>query len=232
MSQTEFQPFEDAPAGATAVRGYLHAPAGPSPKALVLTHGAGANCQSPLLVALAGAFCKAGFWVLRCDLPFRQLRPQGPPRGAAEQDQQGLRRAVEVIRRRLPGPVFLGGHSYGGRQASMLAASEPGLVEALLLLAYPLHPPKNPTQLRTAHFPTLRTPALFVHGNRDGFGSIDEMDAAREQIPGPTQLLPVEQAGHELITARNCSDLPDTIATAFARFLSSLNYRGAQVRPS
>jgi uncharacterized protein len=104
----------------------------------------------------------------------------------------------------------------------MLAASEPGLVAALLLLAYPLHPPRNPTQLRTAHFPTLRTPALFVHGSRDGFGSLEEIDAAREQIPASTQLLSVEHAGHELITARNRADLPDAIAAGFARFVSTL----------
>jgi uncharacterized protein len=222
MSQTEFQPFEDAPPGVIPVRGYLHAPREPSDQGLVLTHGAGANCQSPLLVALAAAFSKAGFWVLRCDLPFRQLQPHGPPRGAAEHDQQGLRRAVEAFKRRLHGPVFLGGHSYGGRQGSMLAASEPGLVGALLLLAYPLHPPRNPTQLRTAHFPTLRTPALFVHGSRDGFGTLEEIDVAREQIPASTQLLSVEHAGHELITARNCADLPDAIAAGFARFVSTV----------
>jgi len=222
MSQTELQSFEDAPAGAVPVRGYLHAPADPSNEGLVLTHGAGANCQSALLVALAAAFCKIGFWVLRCDLPFRQLQPHGPPRGTAERDQQGLSRAVAAIRRRLSGRVFLGGHSYGGRQGSMLAASEPGLVEGLLLLAYPLHPPKHPTQLRTAHFLALRTPALFVHGTRDGFGTIEEIDAARELIPAPTQLLAVEHAGHELLTAANRTDLPSATATAFARFISTL----------
>jgi predicted alpha/beta-hydrolase family hydrolase len=74
--------------------------------------------------------------------------------------------------------VTLGGHSYGGRQASLLAAEAPNLVEALLLLSYPLHPPKKPGQWRTAHFPKLQTPALFVSGTKDEFGTVDELRSA------------------------------------------------------
>ncbi len=196
MTKPEFRPLEDAPSGEAPVRGYLHVPENSSKDGLVLTHGAGSNCESPLLVALATAFCECGFTVLRCDLPFRQLRPHGPPqRGSAERDRQGLRRTIEAIRKRVPGRVFLGGHSYGGRQASMLAASEPGLADALLLLSYPLHPPKEPANLRTAHFPDIRIPALFVHGTRDGFGTIDEMNAALKLIPARTRLLPVAERG-------------------------------------
>jgi predicted alpha/beta-hydrolase family hydrolase len=99
------------------------------------------------------------------------------------------------------GRVFLGGHSYGGRQATMLAASEPGLVTGLLLMSYPLHPPRKPEQLRTQHFPNLRTPALFVHGARDPFGSENEMEKARKLIPARTQLLAIDGAGHDLKTA-------------------------------
>lgn len=221
MIDSPIQAFEDAPAGKVPLRGYLHAPAKPSGDALVLTHGAGSNCNAPLLVALAQAFSEAGVAVLRCDLPFRQLRPHGPPRGDAERDQQGLRRAVERIREQAAGRIFLGGHSYGGRQASILAASEPGLADALLLLSYPLHPPKKPAQLRTAHFPSLRTAALFVHATRDGFGTLDEMTAALRLISARTQLLRVDSAGHELITAGNRATLPYAIASALASFVKS-----------
>src|ERR1700679_4317367 len=90
------------------VRGFLHTPANPGGDCLVLTHGAGANCNSPLLVALATAFCDSGWTVLRCDLPFRQLRPHGPPpRGSAERDQQGLRSAIASVRKQTSGRVFL-----------------------------------------------------------------------------------------------------------------------------
>jgi uncharacterized protein len=219
MSASEILPFEHGSPDEPSVRGFLHTPIAPSGKGLVLTHGAGANCQSPLLIALAAEFCSAGLTVLRCDLPFRQLRPHGPPpRGSAEADQQGLRAAVTSLRKLVPGGVFIGGHSYGGRQSTMLAASEPGLVDGLLLLSYPLHPPKRPTELRTAHFPSLRTAGLFVRGSRDGFSSPDEMTLALRLITARTELLPIEGAGHELMTKRNRSDLPRMIAEAFALF--------------
>lgn len=180
------------------VRGFLHRPDGDASAALVLAHGAGSNCSAPLLVAVAEAFSCGGIAVLRCDLPFRQVRPHGPPFGNGAKDRAGLRRAVEALREIVPGRIFLGGHSYGGRQGSMLAAEDAALTDGLLLLSYPLHPPDKPEQLRTAHLPKLRTPALFVHGGRDPFGSLDEMQSARHLIPTPTELLTVESAGHDL----------------------------------
>jgi len=181
------------------LRGFLHCPANPNEKALVLTHGAGSNCQASLLVALAEAFAGAGFTVLRCDLPFRQERPFGPPHpGNAARDREGLKHAIEAMRKRVSGQVFLGGHSYGGRQGTMLCADEPGLADGLLLLSYPLHPPRKPEQLRTQHFPRLQTPALFVHGTRDPFATIAEMESALKLIPAKRSLLPVEGAGHDL----------------------------------
>lgn len=214
-------PFHDSSAD-PPVRGFLHEPAGSSPSAaLVLTHGAGANCEAPLLVALAEAFSAAGLAVLRCDLPFRQLRPHGPPFNSAKQDQAGLRAAVESLRRTLaPARIYLGGHSYGGRQATMLAAAQPDVTDALLLLSYPLHPPRKPEQLRTQHFPQLRTPALFVHGARDPFGSPDELTAALALIPSRTQWIPIAAAGHELLTKTNRATLPRQIVETFFAFVA------------
>jgi len=202
-----------------AVRGLLHTPASPAGNALVLTHGAGADCRSRLLAAAADAFTKNGLMVLCCNLPFRQKRPHGPPfPGGAAQDRAGLRRAVEILRERVAGKVFLGGHSYGGRQATMLAAEEPELVAGLLLFSYPLHPPRKPAELRTAHLPRLTTPALFVHGSRDPFGSLAEMSAALQLIPAQTKLLPVEAAGHELIRGTNSEQLMPAMVSAFQSF--------------
>jgi predicted alpha/beta-hydrolase family hydrolase len=218
MNTQNCQEFLDLSISEAPVRGFLH-PSGRGADCLILTHGAGSNCQSPLLTALADAFWNSGLMVLRCDLPFRQSRPQGPPpRGSAARDQEGLRAAVASMRRRTAGKVFLGGHSYGGRQGSMLAADQPGLVEGLLLLSYPLHPPKLPLELRTKHFPFLQTPTLFVHGTQDGFGSIEEMEAALKLIPARTELLPVSGAGHELVTKRNRGELPQETVRRFVSF--------------
>ena len=206
-----------------SVRGFLHRSSDAGAACLVLTHGAGANCQSPLLTSLADAFWSSGVTVLRCDLPFRQARPHGPPpRGSAEKDQDGLRAAVAFMRGQSSGPMFLGGHSYGGRQASMLAAAHPGLVDGLLLLSYPLHPPRQPAQLRAEHFPMLRIPTLFVHGSRDGFGTITEMEAALRLVPAQTELLPISDAGHELMTRRNREELITQVTSRFLSFLHTI----------
>src|ERR1700690_2539777 len=186
------------------VRGWVHCPHNPRGDALILTHGAGSNCAAPLLVALAEIFCGHGYTVLRCDLPFRQERRFGPPfPGNADRDRAGLRNAVTAMRKSMDGKseggkIFLGGHSYGGRQATMLCAEEHDLVSGLLLLSYPLHPPGKPEQRRTQHLPNLRTPCLFVHGTRDPFGSIDEIEKAMLLIPAKDELMTVEGAGHDL----------------------------------
>jgi predicted alpha/beta-hydrolase family hydrolase len=219
------EPFVARAEGMPDVRGVLHRATASSGDALVLTHGAGASAGSPLLVALAEAFAAEGVTVLRCDLPFRQARATGPPapRGAGT-DRDGLRHAVAVLRATTPGRVFLGGHSYGGRQATMLGAADPSLVAGLLLLAYPLHPPTRPGEVRTAHFPALRTPALFVHGTTDPFGSIEELTAALKLIPATTRLLAVPNAGHDLgrgaraITPGRA--FAETVVTAFRDVLA------------
>jgi predicted alpha/beta-hydrolase family hydrolase len=185
------------------VRGFLHRPEGPVQRGLVLTHGAGGNCAAPLLVAAAEMFAAAGICVLRCDLPFRQRRPKGPPSPAgAAADRAGLRAAVTVMRGLVPAPVWLGGQSYGGRQATLLAAEDCGVADGLLLFSYPLHPPGKPGRPRSEHFPRLRVPALFIHGTADPFGSIAELREAVRLIPAPARVIPVDGAGHDLRRGR------------------------------
>jgi predicted alpha/beta-hydrolase family hydrolase len=184
------------------IQGTLHTPASHNGNAILLTHGAGSNSNAPLLVALAGAFSAAGFLVLRYDLPFRHAASKGPLNDAQQaRDRAGILRAVESVRRMAPGKLVAGGHSYGGRQTAMAAAENSGMADGLVLLSYPLHPPEKPQQMRTAYFPNLRTPALFVHGSRDPYGTIDEVRAALRLIPAKTDLLEVEKAGHDLKAA-------------------------------
>jgi len=195
---TDLEPFEERDAEST-VRGILHRPRLPTGDGVVLAHGAGSNCESPVLRAVASAFAARGIAALRIDLPFRQARPKGPPAPAwAARDRDGLRRALAALARRCPGRLMLGGHSYGGRQASMLLADAPALARGLMLLAYPLHPPGRPERRRTEHLITLRTPTVFVHGTRDPFGLPDELDEARGLMPRPTRLITVRDAGHDL----------------------------------
>ena len=222
MSGTSIREFVDQTVD-PPVRGFLHVPDASKSDGLILTHGAGSNAQAPLLRALAEAFTAAGFTVLRCDLPFRQVRSFGPPGpGDAARDRAGLKNAAAAVRKMIPGRLFLGGHSYGGRQASMLCADEPDLAAGLLLLSYPLHPPRKPEQQRTQHLPDLRTPTMFVHGTRDPFGSIAELERALKMIPGKTKLMPVEGAGHDLGFKGKAKrdELASQILSEFTNFLS------------
>lgn len=203
-------------AGDPPVRGALHRVASQAADGLVLTHGAGGNKDAPLLVAVAEAFVARGVSVLRCDLPYRQARPRGAPSPAgAARDREGLRAALAVLRTKAAGRLFLGGHSYGGRQASMLLAEQPTLAHALLLQSYPLHPPGRPAALRTAHLPQLQVPTLFVHGITDPFATPAELESARALIPGRTHVLSIK-AGHDLgwSKRRASSELPEQIASA------------------
>jgi len=229
------------------VRGFLHRPEIANGDALVLTHGAGSNAQAPLLRALADTCASTGFTVVCCNLPYRQVRSFGPPGpGDAARDRAGLKNAIAALRKILGAPpladvarsrevsrqsshkIFLGGHSYGGRQSSMLCAEEPDLVAGLLLLSYPLHPPRKPEQQRTQHLPNLRTPTLFVHGTRDPFGSTEEIQRAIKIIPAKTKLLPVEGAGHDLGFRGKSKkeELPQIILAAFRAFLDEVSVVG------
>ena len=104
-------------------------------------------------------------------------------------------------------------------QHALRRAKNRDLVPALLLLSYPLHPPRKPEQQRTQHLPDLRTPTLFVHGTRDPFGSIAEIERALKMIPAKTKLLPVEGAGHDLgfKGKRSRKTLPRLIFSEFTK---------------
>ena len=214
-----FTPFNDS-TREPAIHGFWHEPTRHTGNAIVLAHGAGANCQSKLLVEMSNALADAGFAVLRFDLPFRVARPQGPPHpGAAARDRDGLRRAATLMREKNHSHVFMGGHSYGGRQAMMLAAEEPRVADGLLLLSYPLHPPRKPEELRTNHFPKLTTPAFFIHGTRDLFATPAEMQSALALVPGPHAIMEVDGAGHDLLAKKAAGELPAQVAHKFKLFL-------------
>jgi uncharacterized protein len=206
--------FVNRDAGEAPVQGFLHRAEKSGGGVLVLTH-----CNAPLLVALGERFAAAGLSTLRCNLPFRQRRPTGPPSPSdAKHDQEGLRRALTLMKQEFSGPAYVGGVSYGGRQASMLVAAELSLVDGLFLLSYPLHPPGRPAQMRTAHFPELKTPTLFISGTKDAFGSIEELGSAIKLIPAKKKLVSIEGAGHGLLQKSNREKLPDEIVAAFFQF--------------
>lgn len=144
------------------------------------------------MVAIDDAVTPLGIAVERVEFPGRaagKRRPDSP-----EVCIETVRSATTELASRLgvaTNRVAIGGRSMGGRMCSMAAAQ--GLqVAALVLISYPLHPPGRPERLRTAHFPDLDLPCLFVSGRRDAFGSPDELEQAVVAIPGEVTLVLVD----------------------------------------
>ena len=181
----------------TAIDGIAHEPTGSPLGVVALTHGAGGSRESPLLVAICEQWAQRGWLAIRYNLPFRRRRPKGPPSGSSAADQTGIVEAVAVARAMADGPLIAGGHSYGGRLTSMAVAD--GLdLDVLTLFSYPLHPPGNPDRLRTGHFAAITAPTVFTHGTSDPFGSIEELRAAAALLSGPSEIVEITGARHDL----------------------------------
>ena len=110
-----------------------------------------------------------------------------------------LQAVVDGAARLAVDDLYLGGRSMGGRICSM-AVADGSIANArgLVLVSYPLHPPGKPENLRTAHFPDLHVPCLFVSGTRDTFGRPDELEAATAAIPGDVTHVWIEGGDHGL----------------------------------
>ena len=161
---------------------------GSGPAGLILTPGASATRDHPGLEAIDQAVTPVGLVVERVEFPGQAAgkRRPDPPAVCIET----IRTATLELADRLGVPtsrVAVGGRSMGGRMCSMAVAE--GLeVAALVLVSYPLHPPGRPDKLRTAHFPDLHLPCLFVSGRRDAFAAPAELRHEAEAIPGPVTL--------------------------------------------
>ncbi|GAA1717660.1 dienelactone hydrolase family protein [Isoptericola hypogeus] len=161
------------------------------PAGLLLTPGAGASRDHHTLVAVEHALDALTPTVpsRRVDFPYRlagKKVPDRPPVAIAHLREEAGRFAdsIGVGTDRL----LLGGRSFGGRMCSMAVAE--GLPAAgLVLLSYPLHPPGKPERLRVEHLPQLEVPVLFVSGDRDPFGSPEELAEHAATIPGPVTLV-------------------------------------------
>lgn len=150
--------------------------AGPDDGAtLILAHSAGAPMDSPWLTAMCTLLAGHGIRTARFEFAYMAARREGrrPPPPKAERVQGEYADAVAEVRRSAAGPVLVGGKSYGGRVASLIA--DEVHADGLVCLGYPFHPPQRPEQVRTAHLLTLRTPALICQGVRDPFGGPAEV---------------------------------------------------------
>ncbi len=147
--------------------------------ALVLAHGAGGAMDSPWMTRFCLLLADRGIRVARFEFAYMAGRRIGvrKPAPRAELVVDEYREVVAQIAAEAGGRLVIGGKSYGGRVASLVADElhAAGSVAGLVCLGYPFHPPEKPQQLRTAHLLELATPGLICQGTRDPFGGPDEV---------------------------------------------------------
>lgn len=180
------------------IAGIDHRPDGFPEGVVVLTHGAGGNRDSPLLQQVCDEWAQRGWLAVRYNLPFRRRRPTGPPSGSGAADRAGIVEAITLCRGLADGPLIAGGHSYGGRQTSMVVAAGDAAVDVLTLFSYPVHPPGKPERARTEHLPAITVPTVFTHGTSDPFGTPEELNAAAALVGGTTAVVEIASARHDL----------------------------------
>jgi predicted alpha/beta-hydrolase family hydrolase len=202
------------------IAGIAHQPEGTPAGVVVLTHGAGGNRESALLQQVCDEWARRGWLAVRYNLPYRRRRPTGPPSGSAATDRAGIVEAITVCRDLADGPLIAGGHSYGGRQTSMVVASaeaSPIKVDVLTLFSYPVHPPGKPERPRTEHLPEITVPTVFTHGTSDPFGTPAEVRDAAAMVAAPTEVIEIAGARHDLRS--KTLDVPALAVDAALRLL-------------
>lgn len=154
----------------------------PSPPAptLVLTHGAGASSTHPNTTRLAELIAERGVRVARFDFPYMRRAMEADKRPWPPDPEDVLAASwIQVIQQLAeqgvpPNRLFFGGRSMGGRIASYIAdAVEPA---GMVCISYPFHAPKNPASAITIHLQQLATPTLIVQGERDEYGTREEVE--------------------------------------------------------
>ncbi len=191
---------------------------------LVLAHGAGGTRSTPQLVRLADALAAGDRGVLLFNFPYTEAGRRAPDRPAVLEG--AWREVARQVRERLsPRRLVLGGRSMGGRIAAQCVAA--GLdCDALLFLAYPLHPPGKPQQLRDAHLPKVRVPMLFVQGTRDAFARPDLLEATLVRLGERASYSPVADGDHSFKVparaGRKPAEVEGDIAAAVGGWLESL----------
>jgi uncharacterized protein len=160
---------------------------------LILAHGAGSNQMSPAMTRTASALASRGIETVTFNFVYSERRKRVPDRN--DKLETCWRRVIEKFREAGGEKLVIGGKSMGGRIASQVAATDAGGLAGLVLLGYPLHPPGRPETLRAKHLSDIRLPMLFVQGEKDAFGTPEELTPILRRLQN-TELCVVEGADH------------------------------------
>ena len=140
----------------------------------VLAHGAGAGQKHPFMVTTAKGLAARRISVVTFDFPYMRERRHVPDKAPVL--ESAFRDAIDAARQWSGAKqLFIGGKSMGGRMATHLGAQALDGLLGIVALGYPLHPPGRPDKPRTEHLPSIRVPVLIVQGERDTFGTPEEL---------------------------------------------------------
>ena len=206
----------------------LYEPANGNQRAVfVAAHGAGGNMMDRSMAAVAAMMRGHGFGVVRFNFLYKEKksgRPDPMPKlmrtFTAVVDRARAELGSELNR------LVIGGRSMGGRAGSMLAA-EGFAANGLLLLAYPLHPPGKPEQLRDAHLPRLTMPVLCFNGTRDPFCTPDIMRRVLATLRTRWEMHWLEGADHSFhvlkSSGRNDAEVLAEVGDVSDRWLTGIS---------
>ena len=205
-----------------------HYPAATGTRALlVLAHGAGAGRTHPFMVMVALGLAARGIDVVTFDFPYMAAGRRAPDRLPAlvESFEDAIRAACG--RQAFRGHrLVVGGKSMGGRMATHVATDPPEGLRGVLALGYPLHPPGRPEKPRVDHLPGVRVPFLVVQGERDTFGTPDELRPALATVPVPVTLHVVRDGDHSLkvrkLSGQSQDQAYEDVLDAVAKWIGSV----------
>ena len=189
--------------------------------ALVLGHGAGADQHHPFMVGMAKRLAARGVETITYNFVYTEKKRGMPDRtDVLEGCVRAVIREARARESPAPKPLFVGGKSMGGRMASQVAAKSSEGIAGLVFLGYPLHPPKEPAKLRSAHLPSVTVPMLFVQGERDTFGTPSELAPILATLTKGTRIHVVAQGDHSFTVPKRAGvpqekvldDVADVIA--------------------
>jgi predicted alpha/beta-hydrolase family hydrolase len=161
----------------------------------VFAHGAGGAMDTPFMSTVARELGQRGIRVVRFEFAYMAARRTSGKRGAPDREPVLLNKWREVVAELGGGPrLFIGGKSMGGRMATLVA--DELQVRGTVIFGYPFHPPGQPNKLRTAHLEQLTTPMLVLQGERDPFGTRE--DVTRYQLSPSIRIEWIPDGDHSL----------------------------------
>ena len=164
---------------------------------LVFAHGAGASMYHGTLDEIARKCNESRISVLRFNFPYMEA-------GKNRTDSQpvatlAIKAALELAQKKLSGPYFLGGHSFGGRMASHAVVDHDLDVAGLLFCSFPLHTPNKPGITRAEHMDAISAPMLFLSGTRDGMAQHDLMESVVNRLNAQLHWLETADHGYKVL---------------------------------